>query len=218
MSKIIPSPQWLDKGTYKEPLDGDNIRVPRLEVDDATTFIDKDASNNMTFEDAVTGSKTLAELTRSLLVVAASNASAKSKEQADYVCDGTDDQVEIQAAIDALAAAGGEIRLSEGTYTFASGVTVNFQTTGKVHLIGYGATINHNGTDYAITLSDNFTGYKYMDGIWGTVEGLIIIGTASGAGGIKLVDADICALRDLTINNYSAGDGIRLDRSATDCC
>jgi len=62
MSKIIPSPQWLDKGTYKEPLDGDNIRVPRLEVDDATTFIDKDASNNMTFEDAVTGSKTLAEL------------------------------------------------------------------------------------------------------------------------------------------------------------
>jgi len=62
MSKIIPSPQWLDKGTYKEPVDGDNIRVPRLEVDDATTFIDKDGSNNMTFEDAVTGSKTLAEL------------------------------------------------------------------------------------------------------------------------------------------------------------
>ena len=62
MTKIIPSPQWLDKGTYKEPVDGDNIRVPRLEVDDATTFIDKDGSNNMTFEDAVTGSKTLAQL------------------------------------------------------------------------------------------------------------------------------------------------------------
>ena len=54
--------QWSDKGTYKEPKDKDNIRVPRLEVDDATTFIDKDVSDNMTFEDAVTGSKTLAEL------------------------------------------------------------------------------------------------------------------------------------------------------------
>ena len=51
-----------DKGTYKQPKNGDYWRVVRLEVDDATTFIDKDASDNMTFEDAVTGSKTLAEL------------------------------------------------------------------------------------------------------------------------------------------------------------
>jgi len=54
--------QWSDEGTYIEPADGENVRVPRLEVDDATTFIDKDGSNNMTFEDAVTGSKTLAEV------------------------------------------------------------------------------------------------------------------------------------------------------------
>ncbi len=35
-------------------------------------------------------------------VVAASDAPAHVKQQADYVCDGTDDQIEIQAAIDAL--------------------------------------------------------------------------------------------------------------------
>ena len=50
------------------------------------------------------------------LVVAASDSSPKSKAQADYVCDGTDDHVEIQAALDALPADGGEVRLSEGTY------------------------------------------------------------------------------------------------------
>ena len=36
--------------------------VPRLEVDDATTYLDKDASNNLVLADAVTGAKTLAEL------------------------------------------------------------------------------------------------------------------------------------------------------------
>jgi hypothetical protein len=55
-------PQWEDKGTYKEPAGGDAIRVPQLQVDDATTYIDKDGSDNMTFTDAVTGTKTLAEL------------------------------------------------------------------------------------------------------------------------------------------------------------
>ena len=35
--------QWSDEGTYIEPADGENVRVPRLEVDDATTFIDKTA-------------------------------------------------------------------------------------------------------------------------------------------------------------------------------
>jgi len=54
--------QWTDKGTYKEPKDSDNVRVPRLEVDDATTYVDKDGSDNMTLTDAVTGTKTLAQL------------------------------------------------------------------------------------------------------------------------------------------------------------
>ena len=36
------------------------------------------------------------------LTVAANDASTYSKEAADYVCDGTEDDVPIQAAIDAL--------------------------------------------------------------------------------------------------------------------
>jgi hypothetical protein len=56
-------------------------------------------------------------ITRSAtIVIAASDSSAKSKAQADYVCDGIDDQVEIQAAIDALPSSGGSILLLEGTF------------------------------------------------------------------------------------------------------
>lgn len=58
------------------------------------------------------------------LVVAASDASAKVKAQADYVCDGTADDVEIQAAIDALPASGGKVMLSEGTFNVANTISL----------------------------------------------------------------------------------------------
>lgn len=59
------------------------------------------------------------------LVVAASNSSVLSKYQADYVCDGTDDQAEIQAAIDALPDEGGTVILMEGDYLIGSTIYIN---------------------------------------------------------------------------------------------
>lgn len=59
-------------------------------------------------------------------VVAASDAPAHVKAQADFVCDGIADNVEIQAAIDAIPAgfapdfSGGVLRLSEGTFSISS--------------------------------------------------------------------------------------------------
>lgn len=53
----------------------------------------------------------------STLVIAASNSSQDGKNEADYVCDGTNDQVEIQAAIDKLSSGGGEVRCLEGLYS-----------------------------------------------------------------------------------------------------
>ena len=50
------------------------------------------------------------------LVVAASDSTAKDKTNADYVCDGTDDHVQIQAALDALPAQGGSVLLLAGNY------------------------------------------------------------------------------------------------------
>jgi hypothetical protein len=66
-------------------------------------------------------------------LVAASDAPADVKNQADYVCDGVADNVEIQAAIDALAS-GGSVVLSPGTFTLAATVTLG----ANVRMVGQG--------------------------------------------------------------------------------
>lgn len=58
------------------------------------------------------------------------------KNEADYVCDGTDDQVEIQAAIDALpagaGATGGTVQLSQGRFYISDTIVIdkNMRLTG----------------------------------------------------------------------------------------
>lgn len=74
-----------------------------------------------------------------VITVAASDASANAKAIADYVCDGTADEVQIQAAIDALSTTGevrgGTVFLSEGTFTCSSTININKYGT---RLIGMG--------------------------------------------------------------------------------
>jgi len=63
-----------------------------------------------------------------VITVAANNTAATPKANADYVCDGTADNVEIQAAIDAVmqyASGGGEVVLLAGTYNMAANATVS---------------------------------------------------------------------------------------------
>jgi hypothetical protein len=66
-------------------------------------------------------------------LVAANNAPADVKSQADYVCDGAADDVEIQAAIDALAN-GGTLILSQGAFSLADTLTLG----ANVRIIGQG--------------------------------------------------------------------------------
>lgn len=47
----------------------------------------------------------------------------------DYLCDGTDDQVEINAAIQALPAEGGEVVILDGTYNIAASIEINKPNT-----------------------------------------------------------------------------------------
>jgi hypothetical protein len=61
----------------------------------------------------------------STFTVAASNASAGWLAQADYITDGVADEVQIQAAIDALPASGGRIHLSTGTFNIAAPIEMN---------------------------------------------------------------------------------------------
>lgn len=63
------------------------------------------------------------------LTVAASNAAARVKAQADYVCDGVKDEVEINAALAALPAIGGKVALSEGMFNVSGEINVNIDNT-----------------------------------------------------------------------------------------
>lgn len=67
-------------------------------------------------------------------IVAASNSVNKNK--ADYVCDGTNDEVEIGQAISSLPSTGGLVWLLEGTYNISSTITIsrsNVKITGGGH-------------------------------------------------------------------------------------
>lgn len=93
-------------------------------------------------------------LKSSAFLVAASNASNTSG--ADYVCDGTADEVQINQAIAALPAGGGRVILSEGTFTLAAPIAISasnvaLEGQGQATIITLGNAANCN----VITISGN---------------------------------------------------------------
>lgn len=97
------------------------------------------------------------------LVVAANDATASQKATADYVCDGTADNVQIQAAIDALPTASGIVQLTEGTFSIAATITI----TKKISLVGSGIAITKLDAvsglnDWVITFVPSSDIYAYI--------------------------------------------------------
>ncbi len=80
---------------------------------------------------------------------------------ADYYCDGTADQVEIQAAIDYIARAfgGGVVELTEGQFNITAAIDLNYN---NMILIGHGAKtiIEKNCNDYAIDITGSVGNIK----------------------------------------------------------
>lgn len=76
-------------------------------------------------------------------LVAANDAPAGVKAAANYLCDATADEVQINAALDALSAFGGAVRLSEGTFNIASPILV---VEASSRLIGAGTGTHGTGT------------------------------------------------------------------------
>jgi hypothetical protein len=62
-------------------------------------------------------------------VVAAADAPLAVRGLADHVCDGVDDQVQINQAIDALAPFGGRVQLTQGTFQCSGPVRLRRRTT-----------------------------------------------------------------------------------------
>lgn len=93
------------------------------------------------------------------VLVAASNAPQKAIDMADYICDGTDDQVEIQEAVDFLQSlidvrtpslhglpSGGLLRLSSGDFYLSAPVSLTGNN--NISIIGHGtaSTLLHDSS------------------------------------------------------------------------
>lgn len=139
-------------------------------------------------------------------VVAASDASAESKAHADAVCDGTDDHTEINAAITAVAATGGLVLLTEGTFTIDATIAL----ASGVHIMGRGinaTTIEvytSSGTPFVMMTGSNDTHLSIsnltLDGNAASVTGTygaIILTTGSH---IRLLNLEIKEISGLTSN------------------
>ena len=79
--------------------------------------------NNIEQDQLARATKAFSKKTATLVVGTA--LSGHTLADCDYLCDGTDDQVEINAAILALPAVGGKVVIREGTYSIAASIIIN---------------------------------------------------------------------------------------------
>lgn len=104
-------------------------------------------------------------------MIAANDATARIKAKADYICDGTGDNVQIQAAIDALPPNGGRIVLSEGVFNISDTITVSQGTT----IEGMG----EQSTSIELPDDPDFDAINLTGGVmWTVIRGLELLGNA----------------------------------------
>lgn len=146
------------------------------------------------------------------LFVAASNASARDIAGADYLCDGTDDQVQISAAIAALTN-GGKVVLSEGTFS----INADTVFANKICLEGQG-----DGTILRIANSSQANGIEVSGVSDVIVRNLQVDGNKAGVdtggtlyttiNGIRVFDSERVTIQNCTCHDAYFG-GIAVDTS-----
>ncbi len=123
------------------------------------------------------------------LTVAASDSNELSKARADYICDGADDHVEIQAALAALPD-GGTVILSDGTFNCAGIIAPKA-----------GTTLSGQGPD-ATYLSFTRDGRINIDHECVTLDGFHVKGTGYSSGvkwlGVMTIRASHAKLHNIT--------------------
>ncbi len=132
------------------------------------------------------GSVSSSVVTGTTFTVAASDSAYPSR--ADYKCDGTADDVEIQQAVDALPAGGGKIILMEGTFSLDAGIVIGISNV----------LIEGAGTATVIStpaLAEDFFSFTDMTNV--RFENFTILGTNQTAGG------GINAVGTCTGSNYA---------------
>lgn len=104
-------------------------------------------------------------------VVAASDASSTVKAAADFICTGTNDQVQINLAIASLPATGGKVVLSEGTFTISTPASTGWLNplVSNLHLVGNGDGITTiklaNGQNSRLITQTTAVSHVTLEGI-----------------------------------------------------
>lgn len=140
-----------------------------------------------------------------VIYVGSSELSDEQKLSCDYICDGVDDQIEINQAIDSLPDSGGEIHLSRGIFNISNPISIKK----RIKLVGEGKGITldrNNVNNGGTTLLSELTG-----------DCIILIeksDTLSDIKGITLSDFQIVGAGINVENNYCNGINVM---TYTDC-
>ena len=182
---------------------GTTLNRPTCPCSEGTLFYDTDTNRLLTY----TGGKwqaTGGEYT----IVAAANSPQAIKDAADYVADGTADEVEINAAL--TAAAGGKVYLAQGTYVANATILIPNNTTlagagsgTKVNLVSASSSENlienlDTATGTGITVRDLWLDGSSSSGA--TQRGVYL----NGVGSASASERDGARLQSILISSFSA--------------
>lgn len=146
-----------------------------------------------------------------VLVVASATASAKERALADYVCTGTADDVQIQAAITAINTAGaGIVQLTEGAFTLAA--ALNMMSGVTLQGTGWGTVLtctdphqNLIQTGYAASLQADHFAVRNLKAVGTMLNTEIGAGFAfTNAQNVLIEGCDISSVNDICIYVGSA--------------
>lgn len=115
----------------------------------------------------------------------------------DYLCDGTDDQAEINAAIQALPSGGGEVVILDGTYNISSEILINKENV----------SIRGCGTSTTLNAVSNFVSIVHITQTSVKVCGLTVAGksTSSTSYSIFIDGVYDCEVYSCTVLNSKYG-------------
>lgn len=141
------------------------------------------------------------------VTVTVASSTSRGKNAADYVCDGTGDETEIQSAIDTVSAlGGGTVQLLEGTFNFPSAAQLDMAS--GVTLIGAGAGATHISDEGSPTIrfstSSSIIGAR-VSGLSLSVSGSAGTGMVyiAGSGTIRDIEIDHCLFNVSGTNDFA---------------
>ena len=126
------------------------------------------------------------------IVVAA--ATSTNRWKADYICDGTDDHVEIQAAINALPSNGGLVHLQEGIYNIGANIVPvsNLILEGE----GWATTLKRQATSFTDPIIRMVTGGSSVENV--VIRDMEILGIKDQFGADVVQAAVYCSAGDFS--------------------